>query len=663
MSKKTQEAIESSTHPPIPPCFKTTLQPFMIRLRTEIQSPDVRIALAACNYSSILKATVGVVDEWGAAFFSRILGPTMRRYEGFSARHNIQQHNESSQRKSDTIQKGSGSLATLDLNELLAETEDLLRKLDYGGLRAIKQNDVSLQESILKPIHLIEHGAELLSSSSPSTPSQASLIIFLQVVFSSIRHVRRTSSKVIALKVIHRIALFSSDGIRLERIVPMVTFLLQDSEPIIKALGISVLTSVLTMVKTFPPSDAQLFPRYVFKKVAHLITDASLIVRVAFARNIAALSETSLRFLDIGHSVSLYDAAVASQDGHADHHGVKAPVFTEDSASLLGTDAPTANKDQVSSNTGVDNTTLFRNTYDSDLAMLHEVVLRWVVHITTDSSDHSSQSKQALLNDLPRLCNFFGADYSFQILPQILAFLNDRKDWQLRASLCLHLPMICVVVGRAATEQFVVPCVESALNDDEERVVNEALVCLSTLVSSSLLTRTSLLGSEVSPPSNHSDERPRREKPGVIKKAAALLLHPSETVRQNTAAFIFFSFKQLGGTDIHAFSSRILYPYLQYNPSFESVRHLVSCLKAPTTTLGPTGVMTSRKASIVNVEIEFTQKLARSLYVPSQWFSEQKFPYLPTWYESLQRVAQMDPILNDPHFSLGIRAIEQGKSK
>lgn len=663
MSKKTQEAIESSTHPPIPPCFKTTLQPFMIRLRTEIQSPDVRIALAACNYSSILKATVGVVDEWGAAFFSRILGPTMRRYEGFSARHNIQQHNESSQRKSDTIQKGSGSLATLDLNELLAETEDLLRKLDYGGLRAIKQNDVSLQESILKPIHLIEHGAELLSSSSPSTPSQASLIIFLQVVFSSIRHVRRTSSKVIALKVIHRIALFSSDGIRLERIVPMVTFLLQDSEPIIKALGISVLTSVLTMVKTFPPSDAQLFPRYVFKKVAHLITDASLIVRVAFARNIAALSETSLRFLDIGHSVSLYDAAVASQDGHADHHGVKAPVFTEDSASLLGTDAPTANKDQVSSNTGVDNTTLFRNTYDSDLAMLHEVVLRWVVHITTDSSDHSSQSKQALLNDLPRLCNFFGADYSFQILPQILAFLNDRKDWQLRASLCLHLPMICVVVGRAATEQFVVPCVESALNDDEERVVNEALVCLSTLVSSSLLTRTSLLGSEVSPPSNHSDERPRREKPGVIKKAAALLLHPSETVRQNTAAFIFFSFKQLGGTDIHAFSSRILYPYLQYNPSFESVRHLVSCLKAPTTTLGPTGVMTSRKASIVNVEIEFTQKLARSLYVPSQWFSEQKFPYLPTWYQSLQRVAQMDPILNDPHFSLGIRAIEQGKSK
>lgn len=625
----------------------------MIRLRTEIQSPDVRIALVACNYSSILRATVGVEDEWGTAFFSRILGPTMRRYEGFLARNNTQQNDESNRRKSDKMQKRSEGLASFSLIELLAETEYLLQKLDSGGPQTIKQYDVMLQEPMLKPIHLIDHGAEL-SSSSSTTPSQASLIIILQVVFSSIRHVRRTSSKVIALKLIQRIALFSSDGIRLERIVPMVTFLLQDSEPIIKALGISVLTSVLTMVKTFPPSDAQLFPRYVFKKVAHLITDASLIVRVAFARNIAALSENSLRFLDIGHLVSL------SQDG-LDHHG-GTPIFPEDTASLSGTDVPTTNKDPVSPFTEVDNTTLFRNTYDSDLAVLHEVVLRWVVHITTDSSDHSSQSKQALLNDLPRLCTFFGADYSFQILPQILAFLNDRKDWQLRASLCLHLPTICVVVGRAATEQFVVPCIESALNDDEEQVVNEALVCLSTLISSSLLTRTSLLGSVVSPLSNHSDERPKREKQGVIKKAAALLLHPSETVRRNTAAFIFFCFQQLGETDVHAFASLILYPYLQYNPSFESVKHLLSCLKAPTTTLGPTGVMTSLKASNINVEIEFTQKVARSLYVPSQWFAEHNCPCLPTWYESLRRVAQMDPVLNEPHFSLGIRAIEQGKS-
>jgi phosphoinositide-3-kinase regulatory subunit 4 len=307
-------------------------------------------------------------------------------------------------------------------------------------------------------------------------------------------------------------------------------------------------------------------------------------------------------------------------------------------------------------------TVLIRNTYDADLAVLHEVVLRWVVHITTDTSDHSSQSKHALLDDLPRLCNFFGAEYSFQILPQILAFFNDRKDWQLRASLCRHLPTICVVVGRAATEQFVVPCIESALNDNEEQVVIEALACLTTLISTSLLTRTSLMGTEAQPASLHSDGRPRREKQGVIRKSAALLLHPLDSVRQNAACFIHFCWNHLSDTDTNAFAAQILQPYLQYNPSFESVHHLVSCLKAPTMSLDHASSKEAKASSIaIDGEIEYSLKLARSLSVPSQWFNEAALPVLPTWYETLQRAYETNPSLTDPYFSLGIKAFEQGE--
>jgi len=173
-------------------------------------------------------------------------------------------------------------------------------------------------------------------------------------------------------------------------------------------------------VTTFPPSDASIFPRYVFKKIAHLITDSSLFVRVAFAQNIALLAETARRFLDVGHAVRLYEAVAGrhSREGSSpnDSSG-RSPVFPETAATMI------------------------TNSYDSDLAVLHEVVFRWVMHITTDNSDHSSQSKQALLRGLPRLCNFFGSDHSFQILPIILAFLNDRKDWQLRAALCRHLQL------------------------------------------------------------------------------------------------------------------------------------------------------------------------------------------------------------------------------
>jgi phosphoinositide-3-kinase regulatory subunit 4 len=199
-------------------------------------------------------------------------------------------------------------------------------------------------------------------------------------------------------------------------------------------------------VTTFPPSDASIFPRYVFKKVAHLITDSSLFVRVAFAQNIALLAETARRFLDVGHAVRLYEAVAGrhSREGSSpnDSSG-RSPVFPEAAANLLGRkNVDSGDTTSAASIIGLpdNNTTMITNSYDSDLAVLHEVVFRWVMHITTDNSDHSSQSKQALLRGLPRLCNFFGSEHAFQILPIILAFLNDRKDWQLRAALCRHLP-------------------------------------------------------------------------------------------------------------------------------------------------------------------------------------------------------------------------------
>ncbi len=177
--------------------------------------------------------------------------------------------------------------------------------------------------------------------------------------------------------------------------------------------------------------------------MAHLITDASLIVRVAFAQNIAPLAETARRFLDIGHSVNLYES-VAGRNSRdiIDKAGKPGAIFTEETASLLGKQSNASGHISSTSSNPVSPiiSTAFKSTFDSDLSVLHEVIFRWFVHITTDTSEHSSQSKQVLLSGLPKLCYFFGMEYSFQILPIILAFLNDRKDWQLRAALCRHLP-------------------------------------------------------------------------------------------------------------------------------------------------------------------------------------------------------------------------------
>jgi phosphoinositide-3-kinase regulatory subunit 4 len=164
------------------------------------------------------------------------------------------------------------NITNISLDELLLETENFLRQLDSGAFVS-NISDHRSEPILPKTLSMFDHFPKLSSGSNrlPS-PSQSSIIILLQVVFSAVGHVQRPSSKFVALilsklsnvllnlclsdefelKVllfpsqVHRIALVSTDEIRLQRIVPFVTSLLQDSESIIRASGISVLASVLS---------------------------------------------------------------------------------------------------------------------------------------------------------------------------------------------------------------------------------------------------------------------------------------------------------------------------------------------------------------------------------------------------------------------------------
>lgn len=243
------------------------------------------------------------------------------------------------------------------------------------------------------------------------------------------------------------------------------------------------------------------------------------------------LAETSHRFLDISHAVRLYEAvggggsrSPVNLESSKEATSLTKNVFTDDIASLLDKSSEIDNKGKgrksdlaVGSNTpdgmiGSDKT-LISSTYNSELAALHETISRWVVHITTDQSEHSSPVKRALLGDIARLCNFFGLDGVMAfILPQILSFLNDRKDWQLRASLFTYLPAVCHIIGKAATEHFVLPCLETALVDGEEAVISRALQCLSQLLKLGLLSRSLLLGTP-------STTGMGSESPGYVEKS------------------------------------------------------------------------------------------------------------------------------------------------
>jgi phosphoinositide-3-kinase regulatory subunit 4 len=214
----------------------------MLRLRTQILSPDARIALVATNYGELLNTTAGVDDAWGKEYFSRVIGPTLLRYEKSST---VTPNQTKTQPTKPNEEKKETDLSDLSMEELLLETEELLRMLDSGFYT--NADDLPVSTETIKPVAMFDHFPKLPSRADGiSQPLQSAIIILLQIVFSSVGHVQRASSKFVALKLMHRIALFSSDDIRLQRIIPFVTSLLNDSEPIVRASGISVLASVLS---------------------------------------------------------------------------------------------------------------------------------------------------------------------------------------------------------------------------------------------------------------------------------------------------------------------------------------------------------------------------------------------------------------------------------
>ena len=471
--------------------------------------------------------------------------------------------------------------------------------------------------------------------------------------------------------------MFSPDEIRLQRIVPAVTSLLHDAEAVVRSHAVTVLTSVLSTVVTFPPSDAQIFPRYVFTKVAHLIADPALVVRVAFARCIPSLAEESLRFLDVSHSVMLYETVGGRRPtDHAAEEVREASSF--DAGVPDGGAATSPAADGGAGEPAAGTETLVRSTYDSDLDALHEVVFRWLVHIATDTSDHSAQSKRALLAGLPRLTPFLGPERSFHLLPMLLAFLND-KDWELRAALCRSLPSICASSGRAATERYVVPLIETALGDGSDGVAADAAGCLEALAGAALLSRVSMLGTDAAgagrgasagPTAGAEDgaRRPSgRRRQGLLRRVCPLLRSPSGLVRGRAVSFVLKCWSELDGADA-AVSVGLLAPALKFRPvDLGSPDQLEACLKEPEEDAAAMDgfVDPARPPSDLagcwsdGPGVPSRQPATRRLAVPGRGSSGGSSGGFG-WYGAMHLAHVEDPALSSPLFAVGLSAVQKG---
>lgn len=58
-------------------------------------------------------------------------------------------------------------------------------------------------------------------------------------------------------------------------------------------------------MKKIPPSEVNIFPEYILPGLSHLTSDEAVIVRAAYAENIAHLAQIALRYLEHAHSPSM----------------------------------------------------------------------------------------------------------------------------------------------------------------------------------------------------------------------------------------------------------------------------------------------------------------------------------------------------------------------
>lgn len=83
--------------------------------------------------------------------------------------------------------------------------------------------------------------------------------------------------------------------------------MVHDPAPRVRVSAIHTLTKCLRLVKTIPPSDVKIFPEYILPGLAHLTQDEAVIVRAAYAENLAHLAHIAFRYLENSHLTASED--------------------------------------------------------------------------------------------------------------------------------------------------------------------------------------------------------------------------------------------------------------------------------------------------------------------------------------------------------------------
>ncbi|XP_053946645.1 phosphoinositide 3-kinase regulatory subunit 4 isoform X1 [Anastrepha ludens] len=259
---------------------------------------------------------------------------------------------------------------------------------------------------------------------------QDGLILIITVVTSCIRGLKQSNTQICSLEILQKLCRYTTSDTILDRILPYILYLAQNFSEKVQVEAIETLTACLSMVKQIPLSDANVFPEYILPSISKLSSEPSaVIVRMAFARNIAKLAKIAIYFL-------------------------------EETQRNAPNDMPA-------------------RRYEAELNALHDIIQQNVLSLLTDSK---AVVKQTLMESgICDLCGFFGKEKANDIiLSHIMTFLND-DDKNLRGSFYDNIAGVAGYVGWQASD-ILVPLLHQGFTDREEFVISKAIRAITILI-------------------------------------------------------------------------------------------------------------------------------------------------------------------------------------
>ncbi|KAF3421311.1 hypothetical protein E2986_10341 [Frieseomelitta varia] len=271
-----------------PEYFYLFLQPYMLIFSAApILSPDEKINRLKKDISNIVNILKAEESE---KIKSDIKSTEMTKRNHFE--NNVELTKDNFGHNKDNAIVEDGSNQSFNKNHLY--------KSDLETIHIQDTKSDSQTDQQAEPI-LVESQRRKLDLKKPVE----GLVIITQLVTSCIRGLHHSQSKLQSLEILLELAENTSDETILDRILPYIFHLVHDPASRVRVSAIHTLTKCLHLVKSIPPSDVNIFPEYILPGLAHITQDEAVIVRAAYAENIAHLAHIALRYLENAHLSNL----------------------------------------------------------------------------------------------------------------------------------------------------------------------------------------------------------------------------------------------------------------------------------------------------------------------------------------------------------------------